>query len=432
MLRFLATTALYLFCFIKSSNAIPDPEAIANKYIANERIANEGKDIKNLKTGSNGVKEYFKFRLSEQRKNERGGKYTTIKRGYKTPLRKQSTFFEKEIDNNKQLVDLEVQKKNLIILSLASRTEVSTEVNDVISPGVIVLGMHRSGTSMLAGLLVIGLGYKTGGPLIAKSFDNKKGFFERIDIVEQNNDFLGHQEASWDNNVYNYDYKKSLEQKNSGVIEFNHGEPGLKFLNDPKNAPYLQKDPRMCITLKTWLNIIDTNAPAILFTYRHPLEVAESLRTRAKIEGQNRSLSTGFQLWIVYNMRAVQNSQGQCRILTSNNAILANPKQEVQRISNELTSKCHVKSPPNLVLSQDIDLFVDTKLQVEDHTSNTTLMKYGESNNCIIYDYPSEYTDKDSNEYKKESDLYIKAMKIYCDFQSHQAYEDDYKWPSLE
>ena len=33
-------------------------------------------------------------------------------------------------------------------------------------PGFMVLGMHRSGTSMLSGLLVKGFGYETGGPLI--------------------------------------------------------------------------------------------------------------------------------------------------------------------------------------------------------------------------------------------------------------------------
>jgi len=46
--------------------------------------------------------------------------------------------------------------------------------------GIVVLGMHRSGTSMLSGLLVNGFGYNVGGPLIGSSFDNEKGFFERI------------------------------------------------------------------------------------------------------------------------------------------------------------------------------------------------------------------------------------------------------------
>jgi hypothetical protein len=37
------------------------------------------------------------------------------------------------------------------------------------TPGFMVLGMHRSGTSMLSGLLVKGFGYETGGPLIGAS-----------------------------------------------------------------------------------------------------------------------------------------------------------------------------------------------------------------------------------------------------------------------
>ena len=41
-------------------------------------------------------------------------------------------------------------------------------------PGVIVLGMHRSGTSMLSGVLVEGFGYETGGPLLAPQSDNEK------------------------------------------------------------------------------------------------------------------------------------------------------------------------------------------------------------------------------------------------------------------
>jgi hypothetical protein len=37
--------------------------------------------------------------------------------------------------------------------------------------GFVVLGMHRSGTSMLSGLLVTGMGYETGGPLLGSAFD---------------------------------------------------------------------------------------------------------------------------------------------------------------------------------------------------------------------------------------------------------------------
>lgn len=53
--------------------------------------------------------------------------------------------------------------------------------------GFIVLGMHRSGTSMLSGLLVTGCGYQVGksSDLIGASFDNEKGFFERVSCHER-------------------------------------------------------------------------------------------------------------------------------------------------------------------------------------------------------------------------------------------------------
>ena len=48
--------------------------------------------------------------------------------------------------------------------------------------GFMILGMHRSGTSMLGGLLNKSAGYIAGGPLIRPANDNENGFFERIDI----------------------------------------------------------------------------------------------------------------------------------------------------------------------------------------------------------------------------------------------------------
>ena len=56
--------------------------------------------------------------------------------------------------------------------------------------GFVVLGMHRSGTSMLSGLLVEGFGYKTGAPLMQPTSDNEKGYFELLPAVRQNHVFL--------------------------------------------------------------------------------------------------------------------------------------------------------------------------------------------------------------------------------------------------
>jgi hypothetical protein len=299
------------------------------------------------------------------------------------------------------------------------------------SPGFVVLGMHRSGTSMLSGLLVTACGYNVGGPLIGAAFDNERGFYERIDVVLQNDAFMGAQNIGWSSGVREYDAEKALEQKKTNKVKFKEGERALKFLNDPSNAPWLQKDPRMCITLKTWLKLLDKE-PAVVFTYRHPMEVAMSLNKREK----NFGIEHGLRLWIVYNMRAVQNSQGLCRVLSSNDAILADPLNEVQRISDELTSKCGVPSPPNRVTQEEVDKFVDPKLQhnkkkreEEEQASERKIL--AEYDGCKVFDYEDDPNDM-SPKRARELAMYKKAMKVYCDFKSGKAYEAEYKWPDLE
>jgi hypothetical protein len=294
--------------------------------------------------------------------------------------------------------------------------------------GFVVLGMHRSGTSMLSGLLVSGLGYNVGAPLIGGAFDNEKGFFELVDAVLQNDEFMNLQRVWWSANVANYDHERALQDKKSGRARFSHGKKALAFLNDPDNAPWLQKDPRMCITLKTWLPLLNSE-PAVVFTYRHPLEVALSLKKREKMF----TLDHGLRLWIIYNMRAVQNSRDLCRVYSSNEAVLENPLTEVQRISDELTSRCGVPAPPHELTQEQVDKFVDPNLQhnkkdVERRNAQKEVI--ADQDGCKVYAFESEATTGSAT-YEREKDLYMKAMKVYCDLKSGKAYEEDYEWPEL-
>ena len=282
---------------------------------------------------------------------------------------------------------------------------------------------------MLSGLLVTGLSYTVGGPLIGGATDNEKGFFELIPAVLQNDEFMKHQRVWWSHNVIAYDAEKALEHKKSGIVDFKeHGEKALKFMNNPKNAPWLQKDPRMCITLKTWLPLLNSE-PAIVFTYRHPLEVALSLKKREN----NFGIDHGLRLWIVYNMRAIQNSRGLCMVLSSNEAVLQDPLKEVQRISDELTSKCSVPEAPRKLTQEDVDKFVDPDLQhnkKKREAEEAEKEVIAEYDGCKVREYKSS-ARPESEQAKREQDLYLKAMKIFCDFQSGKAYKDDYEWPDL-
>ncbi|GKY95513.1 hypothetical protein MPSEU_000513000 [Mayamaea pseudoterrestris] len=289
--------------------------------------------------------------------------------------------------------------------------------------GFMVLGMHRSGTSMLAGLMATGMGYITGGPLIGGAFDNVKGFFERLDVVYQNDEFMNKQSVWWNLNIVDYDTEKALQMKKDGTIDFTNGKKALKFYNDPHNSPWLQKDPRQCLTLKTWLPLMN-NEPAIVFTYRHPLEVAKSLKTREEMP-----ISRGLRLWILYNKAALDNSRGLCIVHSSNEAILAEPLDEIKRISRELTDQCHVPKPPHDLTQDDVDRFVDRALQhnkADENAGRAVLEKY--DGNCDIYDYESDAKGTDKT---LERDLYTKAMRIFCDLKTGKAQNNSYEWPQL-
>ena len=117
--------------------------------------------------------------------------------------------------------------------------------NDSLRPGVIVLGMHRSGTSVLGGL-INKMGLKTGGPLISPGEDNKKGFFERIDVVLQNDYIMKRQQIHYAGGTHRYDALQGLsevlkERYKEGSTFFKEGERGLAFLNNKDNYPWMLK-----------------------------------------------------------------------------------------------------------------------------------------------------------------------------------------------
>lgn len=206
-------------------------------------------------------------------------------------------------------------------------------------PGVIILGMHRSGTSILGGL-VNKMGLATGGPLIQAAEDNEKGFFERIDVVLQNDYLMQKQKCHYGWKTHLYDTQLGVKHVLTEEVKFNEGRRALEFLNSPTNYPWMLKDPRLCITLRTWLPLLNF-IPVVLFTYRHPLDVALSLHKR---EYEQYTIPYALKLWYVYNKRAIQQSNDLCRVVTSHFKTIKLSNQELDYIHDELI-KCGVPVP---------------------------------------------------------------------------------------
>ena len=149
-------------------------------------------------------------------------------------------------------------------------------------PPVIIVGMHRSGTTMLSKILEelgVFMGWR-------KDENNEALFFLRFNewVLKQAN-------ATWDN-PYNYtladeDFKNLMTNlaeryiRSIRRIEYLGLIKGLKYRSLKElDFPWGWKDPRNTFTLDIWLKVFPD--AKIIHIYRNPIDVAESLRKRTK------------------------------------------------------------------------------------------------------------------------------------------------------
>jgi hypothetical protein len=197
---------------------------------------------------------------------------------------------------------------------------------------------------------------------------------------------------------------------------FIEGQKGLDFLNNEKNYPWMLKDPRLCITLRTWIPLLNF-IPAILFTYRHPLDVALSMHKR---EFEQFTIQKGLKMWYVYNRRAVLQSNDLCRVVASHRRIMSSPKQEFDRIFDEL-KECGLNIPHKLTLT-DIGSFIDMKLQHGSQTLQDTSCKQRDFDSL---NPPANTWDTSDPVHLK---LYRQSMKAYCALEDRSAFSRDFSW----
>ncbi|MCP9775695.1 hypothetical protein [Cyanobium sp. WAJ14-Wanaka] len=153
---------------------------------------------------------------------------------------------------------------------------------------VFVTGCHRSGTSLLASLLGDVLGQRRGDDL-PPGPDNPRGFFESRLLTEFNDELLHALGGDW-----------SLPP----LLPPSWSDPPLldlisgardRFAAYGEQGPWLDKDPRLCITLPAIQHLLLRRVPVVV-ALRNPLEVACSLQLRNGF-----ALERGLALWFIYN-----------------------------------------------------------------------------------------------------------------------------------
>ncbi|WP_282092567.1 sulfotransferase family protein [Epibacterium ulvae] len=191
---------------------------------------------------------------------------------------------------------------------------------------VVVLGMHRSGTSALAGVLAR-LGCDLPEAVMPPNEFNPKGFYESLKLYNLNDAILASGGSSWDDwQSFNPNWLASpqaaafLERGTAALVEEYQASP-----------LFVLKDPRLCRLLPVWQELFQRNEiqPVYVLPHRSPVEVARSLQTR---EGW--PVTAGLLLWLRHVLEAEAGSRGAKRCFVSYDQLLANWEAVVAKITD--------------------------------------------------------------------------------------------------
>jgi len=172
---------------------------------------------------------------------------------------------------------------------------------------VAILGMHRSGTSALAGLLNRhGLSL---GNVVRRSPHNVRGNHELVALRELHEKILIHSGGGWDQPPANVSW--------SG----HHRDELIDIIRNQNSDIWGFKDPRSLLLLDLWRSL---DIPLLFVgTVRHPHNVAHSITTR----NPHISLQQAIDLWFRYNRILLrlteQNSVALVNFDTDSNEYLA-------------------------------------------------------------------------------------------------------------
>ena len=190
---------------------------------------------------------------------------------------------------------------------------------------ILILGMHRSGTSMVARLLnMMGAYFPPEGTSPGANQENPKGLWERRDVFVLNQMVLHSAGADW-HRLSSF----ALENIPAATLAQFKTEAGKIILDMDAHRPWFLKEPRFCLLAPLWLDLLEL--PVCVIVNRSPIEVARSLETRNGFP-----IAVGLALWERYNVAALNATRGQRRIQINHAGLMADPVGAVRSLQENL------------------------------------------------------------------------------------------------
>lgn len=168
------------------------------------------------------------------------------------------------------------------------------------SKAICILGMHRSGTSVVTRAInLLGAYLGEDADLMTHSSDNPEGYWERNDIVNLHDRILAYFKKSWDtavplpNNWHKSEEIKPFREELIEMLKKNFSDQRL----------WAWKDPRTAILLDMWKDVLKELGIELscVFTVRNPIGVAKSLHKRNDFP-----YDKSFGIWFNYNITALR------------------------------------------------------------------------------------------------------------------------------
>jgi hypothetical protein len=196
------------------------------------------------------------------------------------------------------------------------------------SKALLVLGMHRSGTSSMAGAMVR-LGAAAPLNLLPPADDNPRGFWESSVLVTLNDQILAAGGSRWED-WRQFDPARidaaaafALKDQAKSALAGEFGDARLVVI----------KDPRMCRLMPFWSSVLreaNWSARPVLHL-RSPLEVALSLNRRDGIP-----LGSGCLIWLRHVLDAEAGTRGARRAVVDWNDFLSDARCTLERVGEQL------------------------------------------------------------------------------------------------
>jgi hypothetical protein len=221
---------------------------------------------------------------------------------------------------------------------------------------IVVLGMHRSGTSALTRVLSI-LGAALPRHVTSPGRGNETGHWEPQILVDFHDEVLSELDSAWHDwaalavSRLSVQRRERIKERIAEIINDEYGSAALMVV----------KDPRICRFAPLFLEAL-TDAgimPECILVFRNPLEVAQSLACRDGMPPAQASL-----LWLRHVLDAEAATRGNRRAILFYGDLLKDWRGELRRVrlGTEPGHGCVWSNSPEDA-AEEIDGFLNSALR---------------------------------------------------------------------